>query len=306
MALYLPIAEMSLNVFLVIGLGAVVGFLSGMFGVGGGFLMTPFLIFIGVPPTVAVATGANLISASSVSGAIAHFRRDGIDVKMGTVLIVGGAVGSVVGAWLFAYLESIGQVDLLISLAYVVFLGTLGVLMLRESVAALLRSRRGNPPPPRRRQPRGWLRALPFKTRFRTSRLYISVLLPLGVGAVVGVLAAILGVGGGFIMIPAMIYILGMPTNVVVGTSLYQIIFVTAIITVLHAVGTQSVDVILTLLLLTGAVIGAQAGARYGLRLKAEQLRALLSLIVLGVCVRMALDLALEPEDLYSIAVVAK
>ncbi len=306
MALYLPIAEMSLNVFLVIGLGAVVGFLSGMFGVGGGFLMTPFLIFIGVPPTVAVATGANLISASSVSGAIAHFRRGGIDVKMGTVLIIGGAVGSVVGALLFAYLKSIGQVDLLISLAYVVFLGTLGILMLRESVAALLRTRRGSPPPPRRRLPKGWLRALPFKMRFRTSRLYISVLIPLGVGAVVGVLAAILGVGGGFIMIPAMIYILGMPTNVVVGTSLYQIIFVTAIITVLHAVGTQSVDVILTLLLLTGAVIGAQAGARYGLRLKAEQLRALLSLLVLGVCVRMALDLALEPADLYSIAVIAK
>ncbi len=306
MALYLPIAEMSLNVFLVIGLGAVVGFLSGMFGVGGGFLMTPFLIFIGVPPTVAVATGANLISASSVSGAIAHFRRGGIDVKMGSVLILGGAVGSVVGAGLFAYLKSIGQVDLLISLAYVVFLGTLGILMLRESVTALLRNRRGNAPPPRRRVPRGWLRALPFKMRFRTSRLYISVLIPLGVGAVVGVLAAILGVGGGFIMIPAMIYLLGMPTNVVVGTSLYQIIFVTAIITVLHAVGTQSVDVILTLLLLTGAVIGAQAGARYGLRLKAEQLRALLSLIVLGVCVRMALDLALEPKDLYSIAVIAR
>ncbi|MFQ5346631.1 MAG: sulfite exporter TauE/SafE family protein [Rhodothalassiaceae bacterium] len=306
MALYLPIAEMSLNIFLLIGIGAVVGFLSGMFGVGGGFLMTPFLIFVGVPPTVAVATGANLISASSVSGAIAHFRRNGVDVKMGNILIAGGAVGSIIGAWLFAYLKSIGQVDLLISLAYVAFLGTLGALMLRESLVALWRRHRGAPPPPRRRTPRGWLRALPFKTRFRASRLYLSVLLPLAVGALVGMLAAILGVGGGFIMIPAMIYILGMPTNVVVGTSLYQIIFVTAIITVLHAVGTQSVDIVLTLLLLAGAVLGAQAGARFGLALRAEQLRALLALIVLGVGVRMALDLVVAPDEPYSIAVLEK
>ena len=255
-----------------------------------------------------MATGANLITASSVSGALAHARRGGIDMKMGAILTVGGGAGAVAGAWLFGVLKRLGQLDVVIASTYTLLLGTVGALMLLESLAALRRQHRhpDGTRPPRRRRHVGLRYALPFRMRFRASRLYISALLPLGVGFVVGVLAAVMGVGGGFLMIPAMIYILGMPTNVVVGTSLYQIIFVTAIITVLHAVGTQSVDVILTLLLLTGAVIGAQAGARYGLRLKAEQLRALLSLLVLGVCVRMALDLALEPADLYSIAVIAK
>nr|WP_229773620.1 sulfite exporter TauE/SafE family protein [Iodidimonas muriae] len=291
---------MSLNIFLVIGLGVAVGFLSGMFGVGGGFLMTPLLIFSGVPPAVAVATGANLITASSVSGAITHWRRGGVDLKLGGVLIVGGAIGSVLGAWLFTWLEAIGQVELMISLLYVVFLGGIGGLMLWESLFALLRSRRGGAPR-KRRAGRGWQHSLPFKMRFRKSRLYISVLLPLGIGAIVGVLAAILGVGGGFIMVPAMIYILGMPTNVVVGTSLLQIIFVTAIITLLHSVQTQTVDIILTLLLLVGAVGGAQLGATLGMKLKGEQLRALLALIVLGVCLRMGWDLVSVPDDLYSI-----
>nr|WP_210432609.1 sulfite exporter TauE/SafE family protein [Iodidimonas gelatinilytica] len=291
---------MSLNIFLVIGLGVAVGFLSGMFGVGGGFLMTPLLIFSGVPPAVAVATGANLITASSVSGAITHWRRGGVDLKLGGVLTVGGAIGSVLGAWLFTWLEAIGQVELMISLLYVVFLGGIGGLMLWESLSALLRSRRGGAPR-KRRAGRGWQHSLPFKMRFRKSRLYISILLPLGIGAMVGVLAAILGVGGGFIMVPAMIYILGMPTNVVVGTSLLQIIFVTAIITLLHSVQTQTVDIILTLLLLVGAVGGAQLGATLGMKLKGEQLRALLALIVLGVCLRMGWDLVSVPDDLYSI-----
>ncbi|WP_281301066.1 MULTISPECIES: sulfite exporter TauE/SafE family protein [unclassified Iodidimonas] len=304
MPLYLPIAEMSLNIFLVIGLGAAVGFLSGMFGVGGGFLMTPLLIFSGVPPAVSVATGANLITASSVTGAITHWRRGGVDLKLGSVLIAGGAVGSVLGTWLFAYLSRIGQVELMISLSYVLFLGSIGGLMLRESVAALLRSRKGMARRPAKRGGRAWHHRLPFKMRFRKSRLYISVLLPLVIGALVGLLAAILGVGGGFIMVPAMIYILGMPTNVVVGTSLYQIIFVTAIITFLHAVQTQTVDVILSLLLLVGAVFGAQWGARIGMKLKGEQLRALLALIVLGVGVRMGWGLVVPPDDLYSIMAV--
>ncbi len=303
MPLYLPIAELSMNIFLVIGMGAVVGFLSGMFGVGGGFLMTPLLIFSGVPPAVAVATESNEITAASVSGALAHWRRQGVDVKMGIVLIIGGAVGSFIGAQVFTYLRSLGQVDLMISLAYVVFLGSVGGLMFWESVRAIVRQRRGIVPTPTPREDRhkAWIHALPFKMRFRKSRLYISALLPLGIGMFVGVLAAIMGVGGGFVMVPAMIYLLGMPTNVVVGTSLFQIIFVTALTTIFHSVNTQTVDIFLAVLLLFGAVIGAQVGARMGLRLKAEQLRALLALMVLLVCFKMGLDLVVEPTELFSV-----
>ncbi|GAB4128420.1 MAG: sulfite exporter TauE/SafE family protein [Rhodothalassiaceae bacterium] len=301
MALYLPIAEMSINIFLVIGLGGLVGLLSGMFGVGGGFLMTPLLIFTGVPPAVAVATGANLITASSVSGAIGHWRRGGVDIRMGLMLTAGGAVGSLFGALLFLWLRQVGQVDLMISLTYVLFLAAIGAMMLKESIEAMIRARKGSQPR-KRRDHSGWQYALPFKMRFRKSRLYVSALLPLGLGAVAGVLATILGVGGGFIMIPAMIYILGMPTNVVIGTSLFQIVFITIIVTLLHAVSTMGVDIVLTLLLLTGAVVGAQFGIRIGRRLKGEQLRALLALIVLGVGVRMAVELVVEPTELYSIA----
>lgn len=303
MPLYLPIAELSMNIFLVIGMGAVVGFLSGMFGVGGGFLMTPLLIFTGVPPAVAVATESNEITAASVSGALAHWRRQGVDVKMGVVLIAGGAVGSFIGAQVFTYLRSLGQVDLMISLAYVLFLGSVGGLMFLESVRAIVRNRKGILPTPKPREDRhkAWIHALPFKMRFRKSRLYISALLPLGIGMFVGVLAAIMGVGGGFVMVPAMIYLLGMPTNVVVGTSLFQIIFVTALTTIFHSVNTQTVDIFLAVLLLFGAVIGAQVGARMGLRLKAEQLRALLALMVLLVCFKMGFDLVVEPTELFSV-----
>lgn len=293
-----------MNVFLVVGMGALVGFLSGMFGVGGGFLMTPLLIFAGVPPTVAVATEANQITAASVSGAMAHWRRGGVDFKMGLVLTAGGAIGAFLGARVFAWLRLLGQVDLMISLAYVLFLGSVGLLMLMESVRAILRARAGVQPPRKSRAERhkAWIHRLPFKMRFRKSRLFISALLPLSIGLVVGVLAAIMGVGGGFIMVPAMIYLLGMPTNVVVGTSLFQIIFVTALATVFHSVNTQTVDILLAVLLLCGAVFGAQVGARVGLRLPGEQLRALLALMVLGVGVRMALGLVLEPSDLYSVS----
>ena len=305
MPLYLPIAEMSIDMFLLLGLGAGVGFLSGMFGVGGGFLMTPLLIFVGVPPAVAVATEANEITAASVSGAQAHFRRGGVDIRMGAVLIIGGALGSLVGAAIFTYLKGIGQVDLMISLAYVLFLGSIGLLMLKESVTAWLKRRRGDKPAPTRRDHSSWIHALPFRMRFRKSRLYISVLVPIGIGIVVGILSAIMGVGGGFIMIPAMIYILRMPTNVVVGTSLFQIIFVTAIVTFLHSVNTQTVDILMALLLLIGAVIGAQFGARMAYKLRGEEMRILLALIVLGVCTKMAFGLALEPDELYSITEVA-
>ncbi|MGY8985247.1 MAG: sulfite exporter TauE/SafE family protein [Sphingomonadales bacterium] len=301
MPFYLPIAEMSLNVFLLLGMGGAVGFLSGMFGVGGGFLMTPLLIFAGIPPAVAVATEANQITAASVSGALAHWRRGGVDLKMGLVLILGGGIGSILGTQIFTFLRSIGQVDLMISLAYVFFLGSIGILMLKESITAWRRRVQGTIRPIRRDHS-SWIHGLPFKMRFRKSRLYISVLLPLGIGFVVGILAAIMGVGGGFIMVPAMIYLLGMPTSVVVGTSLFQIIFVTASVTFLHSVNTQTVDVILAILLMIGAVIGAQFGARAGQKLQGEQLRGLLAILVLGVCVKMAWGLVVEPDELFSIS----
>ena len=300
MQIYLPIAELSVNVFLLLGLGGVIGFLSGMFGVGGGFLMTPALIFIGVPAPVAVGTEANQIVASSVSGVLAHWRRGNVDFKMGFVLMIGGFLGSGLGVALFALLREIGQIDLVIRLCYVVFLGIIGSLMLVEGVRALLRRR--NPTAERRKlHQHTWIHGLPLKTRFRRSRLYISALLPIGVGFVVGVLAAIMGVGGGFIMVPAMIYLLGMPTAVVVGTSLFQIIFVTANVTVLQAPANQTVDVVLALLLLTGAVIGAQIGARVGTRLHGEQLRVLLAVMVLMVCAKLVYDLTIPPSDFYAI-----
>ena len=300
MLIYLPIAEVSVNAFLLLGLGGLVGVLSGMFGVGGGFLMTPLLFFIGIPPAVAVATEANQIVASSFSGVLAHLRRKTVDFKMGTVLMLGGLLGAAIGVVLFNYLKSVGQVDLLVKLCYVVFLGIIGGLMFFESLRAIRRTSRNLAPPKKSRQ-RGWVQKLPLKMRFRTSGLYISIIPPLIVGVFVGILAAIMGVGGGFIMVPAMIYILGMPTKVVVGTSLYQIIFVTAFTTLLHATTNYTVDVALAVLLLVGGVIGAQIGTQIGTRLKAEQLRILLAIMVLMVCGKLALDLLIQPSELYSI-----
>ena len=301
MQIYLPIAEVSVNAFLMLGLGGIVGFLSGMFGVGGGFLITPLLFFIGVPPAVAVATGANLVVASSVSGVLAQLRRKGVDFQMGGVLLAGGIAGSAVGVWLFNWMKALGQLDLFVQLSYVIFLGLIGAMMLQESLRSLLRARQTGAPI-RRSHVHSWVHGLPFKMKFRASGLYISVIPPLIVGALVGVLAAIMGVGGGFIMVPAMIYLLGMPTKVVIGTSLFQIIFVTAFTTVMHAVTSQTVDMLLALLLILGGVFGAQIGARVGMRLKAEQLRILLSLLVLSVSIRIALDLLLRPDELYSVA----
>ena len=300
MQVYLPIAEVSVNAFLLLGLGGIVGILSGMFGVGGGFLMTPLLFFIGIPPVVAVATEANQIVASSFSGVLAHFRRRTVDIKMGMVLQVGGLIGAALGVVVFNYLKSLGQVDLLVKLCYVVFLGVVGSLMFVESLNAIFKSKRAGGAIPARRQ-RGWVHALPFKMRFRTSGLYISVIPPILVGVCVGILAAIMGVGGGFIMVPAMIYILGMPTKVVVGTSLFQIILVTAFTTMLHATTNYTVDIVLAVLLLVGGVIGAQIGTRIGVYLKAEQLRILLALMVILVCVKLGLDLLLMPSELYSL-----
>ncbi|MGC6537088.1 MAG: sulfite exporter TauE/SafE family protein [Candidatus Puniceispirillaceae bacterium] len=302
MYIYLPIAEVSLHIAVVIGLGGGVGFLSGLFGVGGGFLMTPLLIFLGVPAPVAVATEANQIVASSVSGVLAHWRRGNVDFKMGGVLLAGGVFGSTVGVFLFALLQEIGQIDLVIKLSYVVFLGIIGALMLMESVRAIMRARQ---PGARRGKlhQHNFLHGLPFKMRFRKSKLYISALLPFTLAAFVGILSAIMGVGGGFILVPAMIYILGMPTAVVVGTSLFQIIFVTANVTILQSVQTQTVDFLLAGLLLFGAVIGAQFGSRFGAMLRGEQLRGLLALMVLAVSLKLAYDLVAMPVDIFSVEI---
>ncbi|WP_127561807.1 sulfite exporter TauE/SafE family protein [Nioella ostreopsis] len=301
MQIYLPIAEVSVNAFLLLGLGGLVGILSGMFGVGGGFLLTPLLFFIGIPPAVAVATEANQIVASSFSGVLAHFKRKTVDLRMGVVLLIGGLVGAALGVQVFNALRAIGQVDLLVRLCYVVFLGIIGALMFVESLGAIRRSKATAGAPPPRRHHRGWIHTLPFKMRFRTSGLYLSVIPPLIVGLCVGVLAAIMGVGGGFIMVPAMIYILGMPTKVVVGTSLFQIIFVTAFSTLLHATTNYTVDMILAVLLLIGGVVGAQVGARIGVKLKAEQLRILLAIMVLAVCGKLAFDLLVQPSELFTL-----
>ena len=265
--------------------------------VGGGFLLTPLLFFIGIPPAVAVATGATQIVASSVSGLLAHLKRKTVDLRMGTVLLVGGLIGAALGILLFNYLRSLGQVDLLVTLFYVVFLGIIGTLMFVESLRAIRKSGKM-----RTRRKHNWIHNLPFKMKFRVSGLYISVVPPILVGVLVGVLAAIMGVGGGFIMVPAMIYLLGMPTKVVIGTSLFQIIFVTAFTTLLHATTNNTVDIVLAVFLLIGGVIGAQFGTRIGLKLKAEQLRILLALLVLAVGFKLALDLLIEPAELYSIS----
>jgi len=301
MHFYLPIAEMSANIFIFLGMGGAVGFLSGMFGVGGGFLMTPLLIFSGIPPAVAVGTEAAQIVASSVSGAIAQWRRKNVDFKMGTVLLAGGLVGSVFGVQLVSLLREAGQFDLVVALSYVLFLGVIGTLMMIESVNATRKARSGKAVSGRRPGQHSWIHGLPLKMRFHRSKLYISAIPPLIIGALVGVLAAIMGVGGGFIMVPAMIYLLRVPTNVVVGTSLFQIMFVTAATTILHSYQNQTVDIVLAMLLMIGGVIGAQFGAVAGEKLKGEQLRFLLAGLVIAVCIKMAWGLIGTPSEIYSI-----
>jgi uncharacterized membrane protein YfcA len=300
--IYLPIAEMSVNVFVLFGMGAGVGFLSGMFGVGGGFLMTPLLIFYNIPPAVAVATEANQIVASSFSGAIAHFRRATVDIKLGIVLLVGGIMGAAVGVVIFSFLREAGQLDLIISILYVVFLGTIGSLMVVESLNAI-RKNWGAEAAVATEVPKqqSWIANLPFKMRFHRSQLYLSVIPVLVLGMLVGILASIMGVGGGFIMVPAMIYLLRVPTNVVIGTSLFQIMFVTMFTTVAQSAANQTVDIVLALILMVGGVIGAQFGAQAGQKLRGEQLRALLGLIVLAVCIRLGWDLVSTPSELFSL-----
>jgi uncharacterized membrane protein YfcA len=301
MEIYLPVAEMSVNWLIIVALGLGVGFLSGMFGVGGGFLMTPLLVFTGIPSTVAVATTLSHITASSMSGALAQWRKRAIDFAMAGVMLIGGIAGTLCGVWVVALMRRQGQMDLIVALTYVIMLGTIGTLMLRESVAAL-KAHRSGVTKSRRMVNRGWIQALPFKMRFRQSRLYISVIPPVVIGFAVGALSAIMGIGGGFIIVPAMIYILRMPTNVVMGTSLVQIIAVTAITTVLQATSNFAVDIILAGLLVAGGVVGAQLGVRAGGRLRGEQLRLLLALMVLAVGVGLAWQLVIRPADIYSLS----
>ncbi len=295
MTVYLPIAGMPVDPFLIIALGALVGAMSGLFGVGGGFILTPLLFFIGIPPGVAVSTQAAQIVASSLSGAIAHWRRRTLDLRMGVYLLVGGLIGSSLGVQVYARLSAIGQVDLMVQLFYVVFLGLIGGMMFIESLAAIRRQG------PARRKRHTSVHRLPLKVRFRTSGLYISAIPPFAIGLLCGVLAAVMGVGGGFIMLPAMIYLLKMPTKVVVGTSLFQITFTAAFTTVMHAGTNQSVDVVLAMLLILGGVVGAQIGTRLGTSWRPEYMRMALASLVLLVCVKVALDITLPPTEPYSV-----
>lgn len=297
MDLYLPIAEVSVNAPLLMALGAAVGFISGLFGIGGGFLMTPVLVFLGIPPAVAVASEANHVAASSTSSVISYTRRKAVDFRMGGVLAAGGAVGALIGVEIFRWLRLMGQADLVVSLSYLIFLGVIGGLMLWESLGTILRRRRGEAPKARRDRRPPWLYGLPFKMRFPRSRLYISAIPPVALGVFVGILSAIMGVGGGFILVPAMVYVLRMPAGVVVGTSLFQIIITTSLTSVLQAGRNQTVDVVLATLLLIGGVLGAQVGARASYRFRAEELRALLAIIVLVVGLQMGLGLFVAPED---------
>ncbi len=300
MDLYLPIANLSVNALVIVLLGGGVGLLSGMFGVGGGFLTTPLLIVYGIPPTVAAASAASQVTGASVSGVFAHFRRKGVDVKMGGVLVAGGIVGSFAGAWLFNWLQQSGQIDTVIAIVYVLMLGSIGGMMARESVQAIWVRKTGRPTRPKKRHHHPLVAALPFRTRFYASGLYISPLAPLILGFFVGILTILLGIGGGFILVPAMIYLLGMATSVVVGTSLFQTLFVTAVATMVHATTTKAVDIVLAALLLIGSVAGAQVGARFANKVRPEYLRLALAVMVLLVGLRVLLGLVWRPEDIYS------
>ncbi|HKD22529.1 MAG TPA: sulfite exporter TauE/SafE family protein [Rhizomicrobium sp.] len=303
MEIYLPVAEMSVHWLTILGMAAAVGYLSGLLGVGGAFLLTPLLIFYGIPPSVAVATTASHLTASSMAGAIAQWRRRAVDLKMAGVMLTGGLAGSAFGVYLFGVLHRHGQTEIVVSIGYVILLGTVGGLMLDESVKTLRAARSGATPPLRARSHHNWIHGLPFKLRFKQSRLYISVIPPVVLGICVGILSALLGVGGGFVLVPAMIYLLRMPTNVVIGTSLTQIVFVTGATTLLQSVSNFSVDIVLAFILVIGGALGAQFGVRMASRLKGEHLRLLLALLVLAVAARLFVGLVVTPDDLYSLAV---
>ncbi|PZU60227.1 MAG: permease [Sphingobium sp.] len=301
MDLYLPIANLSVNAFVIIALGGVVGLLSGMFGVGGGFLTTPLLILYGIPPTVAAASAASQVTGASVSGVFTHLGRKTVDVQMGTVMVVGGILGALFGALLFRLLQSLGQIDTVIAILYVVMLGSIGTMMAREAIQAILAMRSGQRPAARKRRHHPLVAALPMRWRFYRSGLYISPLAPLLLGFATGILTMLLGVGGGFIMVPAMLYLLGMTTQVVVGTSLFQILFVTMATTMVHSFTTKAVDLVLALLLLIGSVVGAQVGTRISMTMRPEYLRVVLAFIVLVIAIRMGLGLGWRPDEIYTV-----
>jgi uncharacterized membrane protein YfcA len=301
MEIYLPIAEMSVQWIVILGMGLGVGFLSGLFGVGGGFLLTPLLVFYGIPSGIAVATTLSHITASSISGAVAQWKKRAIDFKMAGVMMAGGLVGTGVGVWLFAIMRRAGQMDLVVSLTYVPMLAIIGGIMLHESLKTLRAQRSGNAPSRVHPVNHVWIHGLPLKARFRQSRLYISIIPPLVIGLLVGAMSAIMGVGGGFIIVPAMIYLLRMPTNVVIGTSLVQIIGIAIVTTLLQATSNYAVDIVLAAILVVGGVIGAQFGVRAGARLRGEQIRLLLALLVLAVAFRLLWGLVVKPADFYSI-----
>ena len=303
MSIYLPIAEMNVNIFLIVFIGMVVGALSGLFGVGGGFLMTPLLIFLGIPPIVAVGSEAPHVLASSVSGVIAHWRKKNVDFKMGFFLLSGGVIGSTLGVNLFKLLKTYGQIDIVIQFLFIIFLGFIGISMAFESAKTTIKNYRTTSAIRTKLHQHSWIHGLPFKLRFHRSKLYISAIPPILIGFFVGVLSAMMGVGGGFIMIPAMVYILGMSTNVVVGTSLFQIIFVTANSTFFQSYLNQTVDIVLSALMILGGVIGAQIGVRIGSQLKAEYLRGILAILVLLVCAKILSDLILTPSDLFTTSI---
>ncbi|WP_332060999.1 sulfite exporter TauE/SafE family protein [Bartonella sp. CB74] len=302
MSIYLPIAEMSLNMLILIGMGVVAGFFSGLFGIGGGFLITPLLIFYNIPPAIAVGTGANQMIASSVTGAIAHFRRRTLDIKLGILLTIGGGIGSLIGIQIFSILKELGQLDLIISLLYVILLGSVGSLMIIESWCDMMRQRKAQKIHIRLAGRHNWIHKLPFKMRFRTSMIYVSIIPVLGIGLIVGLLSSIMGIGGGFFTVPALVYLLRVPTSVVIGTSLFQITFVSSFTTILQSVSHQSVDIVLAFLLMLGGSIGVQYGIRAGRKLKAEQLRMALAFLVLIVCMRLAFQLFIRPDNLFSLA----
>ena len=303
MNIYLPIAELSVNIFIILSLGGAVGFLSGMLGLGGGFLMTPLLMFIGIPPNVAVATSANQIVAASISGALSHWRQGLVDVKMGMYLLLGGLFGSFTGIWIFKLLSNAGQIETFLAIVYFILLFSIGTLMLIES-SQVIRDRIRKRTVKRKLHYHNWAHRLPFKVRFYSSNLYISVIPPILIGYFIGILSATMGIGGSFILIPAMIYFLGMPTSKVIGTSLFQIIFITAFVTLLHATSTFAVDAVLAFSLILSSVIGAQLGVMFTNKFRGEELRALLAIIVLTVAFKIGTDLLIQPTDIFSISVI--
>jgi hypothetical protein len=298
---YLPIADLPVNIFVVFAMGIAVGFISGMFGIGGGFLMTPLLIFLGISPAVAVATVSSHIAASSFSGAITYWRRKALDLSLAAMLLIGGIAGTAAGVWLFTYLRALGQLDLTISLSYVLLLGSVGGLMVAEGVRAIIRSRHGKPVELRRPGSHTWFHGLPFKLRFKQSRIYVSSIPVVTIGFIMGFIGAIMGIGGGFLLVPMLIYFLRVPTNVVIGTSMVLTLVTMATATVLHSITNHLVDVILALILMVGGVMGAQFGARAGQKMRGERLRLMLGVLVLAVGVRFAVDLVMTPDDFYSI-----